>query len=147
AAWEDTVEAKEPRQEKGRAFVSVANVLTFSGGKSFTVNFVEGYLVNRDGTAGSRYFDLQGHTVVETSLGKDSWSFETPVSTQDLQMMGFNPKEVLFSKHVTVKTVTREGPFDTEWVSRVTTIQWKKATGQSPVKQFVSLQGYHRRVK
>jgi len=154
ATWDDEVEAKDPVQQGNRAFVTVSNRMNFSqwcappSGSSISLDFTEGFFVEEDGSAGERYFDMYGQTTVETQVSPGLFSFETAVSSQELTSLGFaDAKAVLSAKHLVVKSVTHAEGVETEWVTRVTTIEWKDPAGATQGKQFVSLKGFHKRIR
>lgn len=143
--WKDKLTASNPTLLKDRAQVSVVDIMTFPDGSVRKSEFVEGYLANPDGSAGDRFYEIQGTTVPFKRLTKDDWAFHTTVSAWELPLMGFDPKTVLSSSHVTVKTTTYEGEMDTDHVTRTTTVQWKTAEGLVKNIQFVSMKGFHTR--
>jgi hypothetical protein len=143
SSWTDVMEAKDPVLEDGKAFVHTRDVMSFANGQSFTLESTEGYLVNRDGTAGERYYLLQGTPVIERQLSAGCWAFEVASSQQELASIGFS--NVIQANHVMVKTVRADGKVEIDSVTRVTTVTWKDGDGNVQTRQFVSLQGVHRR--
>ncbi|MGZ3696171.1 MAG: hypothetical protein ACXWQO_19240, partial [Bdellovibrionota bacterium] len=134
-------------EKEGKAFVTVSDIMKFANGKEYPKNFTEGYLVNSDGSAGSRYYNFAGQIVMESKIGSDTWAFETTPDASELTMMGFDPASVTYAKHITVKAVTVENGKDTEWITRTTTVQWKDGYGVVQVNQFTSMKGHHTRVE
>ncbi len=149
ATWQDELTCSNPVLKDGRAFVTVSDIMDFGNGRTFTVNFEEGFFVKADGGAGDRYFaiDTYAQVTVERELSPEVWWFETPVSTQDMYSMGFDPQTVLAATHATIKTVTRQGSRETEWVNRISTLLSKDTSGVVQVRQFVSLKGFHTRTQ
>jgi hypothetical protein len=146
AAWTDVLEAGKATESNGRAFVEVTNVMTFLDGKTLTVAFIEGYTANADGTAGDRFYEIQGKTTLFKRLTDNDWAYQTTPDPGELWFLGFNPKDVLSASHVTTKTTTYEGDLETDHVTRLTTIQWKDADGKIKSMQFVSMKGTHTRL-
>jgi hypothetical protein len=146
AAWTDVLTAGNPTEEKDRAFVQVSDVMTFTDGTTRTSNFIEGYISNADGSVGDRFYDLGGTTTHFKQLTQNDWSYQATPADGELWFLGFDPKTVVSASHVAIKTTTFDGSLDTDHVTRMTTIQWKDATGALKSTQFVSLQGEHRRM-
>ena len=144
--WTDVLTATEPVQSPGRAFVSVTDDMTFADGSVKTTKFEEGYFVNADGTAGERFYELNGSAVVFRKLTDNDWAFYTVPSEEELRFLGFDPKTVLSASHITVKTTTLQANTETDHVTRITTVQWKDAAGSIMSIQFVSMNGTHARI-
>lgn len=58
-------------------------------------------------------------------------------------MLGFPQGST--GKHVLVKVVTREGHEEAHRITRITTVYWTDKAGEKQWKQFISLQGVHKR--
>ena len=145
--WTDVLTATEPVQNPGRAFVNVTDVMTFADGSLKTSRFQEGYFANADGTAGDRFYEMNGSTVVFRKLTDNDWAFYTVPNEGELRFLGFDPKAVISASHMTVKATTFQGGGSTDHVTRVTTVQWKDAAGTLMSIQFVSMNGSHTRTE
>ena len=146
ASWTDSLVAKDPILENGKAFVTVTDAMHFKNGIVYNRKFTEGYLVNADGSIGSRYFELNGIIVLESPLGADTWAFETKVDPSELKEMGFDPIFVIFAKHITNKAVTKYKGQETEWITRTTTVLLRENEQVSTI-QFLSMKGHHTRIE
>lgn len=144
AAWTDTMKAENPSVEANRAFVTTLDAVTFEGGNIPPLNFVgkEGYLLNKDGSLGDYFIEINGQTFLPKKLDKDSWSYAVPVNPRDFAALG---DKFIGGAHVMVKTVIFEQGIETHYVSRLTTVRWKGADGKERATQFISLQGQHKR--
>lgn len=145
STWTDEVVAANPVVTKDRAYVTVTDTLSISGGGMFAVNFEEGFLLAPDGGVGDHYFTYQGTDVIERPIGAFTYAYETEVSSYDLPQIGIAAEDVVWAKHATTRVVTRAEGVDTDWITRVTTIQWKDAQAKVQGKQFVSMRGTHTR--
>jgi hypothetical protein len=146
AGWTDVLTAANPTQGDGKAFVEVSDVMTFADGTTRTSTFHEGYVTNPDGTAGDRFYEINGKPLYFKKLTDNDWAVQGSPDEGELWFMGFNAKAVVSASHVTMKTTTYEGDLDTDHVTRVTTVQWKDVDGKLKTDQFVSMKGEHTRV-
>jgi hypothetical protein len=145
--WTDRIVAAGPvKVLDKKAFVSVKSEMKFEGGKIQSFEFTEGFFVNEDETAGLRFFETYGAVTIEKEIAEKVWAFETALSKWDLDSLGLKAEQIIFSKNLTTKVEANDDS-KTEWVSRLTTIQWKDDGGKIQSKQFVSLQGHHKKVE
>jgi hypothetical protein len=144
-AWTDVMTASSPVVERGRAFVSTLDEMTFEGGRipPMKIKGTEGYFVAPDGTLGDYFIEANGQTHRVTKLGQNTWVYTTAAYPQELSQLGF--KDVVSGQHTVIKTVTSEDGLETHHSSRVTLVNWKDAAGKSRWIQYVSLEGVHRR--
>jgi hypothetical protein len=144
-AWTDVMTASSPVVERGRAFVSTLDEMTFEGGRipPMKIKGTEGYFVAPDGTLGDYFIEANGQTHRVTKLGQNTWVYTTAAYPQELSQLGF--KDVVSGQHTVIKTVTSEDGLETHHISRVTLVNWKDAAGKSRWIQYVSLEGVHRR--
>ena len=140
----DTATTSKPQKKGDRVFVEVHDAMQMPG-HDMTIDFHEGYFVKPDGSAGDRFFEMFGQTVVEKPIGDHAWAFQTPVAPQELDQLGLKGKTVVSAMHTTVKTASVNGTTETELVTRVTTVHWKAADGAIKSAQFVSMSGTHTR--
>ena len=145
ASWTDVLEAGSATERSGRALVEVTDLMTFPDGSTRASQFIEGYMVNADGSAGDRFYEIQGEVTIFKKLTDRDWAFQTAPEPGELWFLGFNPRDVIYASHVTTKTTTHEGGTDTDHVTRLTTIQWRTADGKLHASQFVSMKGEHTR--
>ncbi|MDQ3711631.1 MAG: hypothetical protein M3388_05380, partial [Acidobacteriota bacterium] len=145
-AYTDVMKAENPTAATDRVFVSTMDVMTFEGGKIPPKNVPgkEGYLLNKDGSLGDYYIETYGQTIRFQKLDKDSWIYSTPAVGREFPALG---DKFLSDSHVFVKTVTSEQGIETHHNMRLTTVRWTGADGKEMAKQFVSLQGQHKKSK
>lgn len=146
SSWTDTLIAANPIEENGRAFVEVSDVMTYPDGSTRTSVFHEGYYANSDGSVGERFYEIFGQAIVFKKLTANDWAYQATPAAGELAFLGFDSKSVISASHVAVKSTTYEGGIDTDHVTRLTTVQWKDATGKIRTVQFVSMKGEHVRV-
>ncbi|MBI3534224.1 MAG: hypothetical protein HY072_01880 [Deltaproteobacteria bacterium] len=144
--WTDVLTAENPIEKTGRSFVEITDVMTFHDGTTRTSKFIEGYFTNPDGSAGDRFYEINGKPVSFKKLSENDWTFHTTLDAGELWFLGFNPTNVLLATQVTTKSTTYDGKIDTDHITRVTTIQWKDTDGLVKSTQFVSMKGLHKRV-
>ena len=144
--WTDTMEAKNPTVKEGRAFVETVDKMKFPGSNNFTeMKGIEGYFLNKDGSLGDYFYETFGQVYKMIKLGKKTWAYTIPAFPNRLSFLGFN--NVISGRHVMVKEVVEEDGMETHRVSRITTVNWKDNNGKIKWKQFISLQGHHKRTK
>ncbi len=145
-SWNDTMEAVNPIIKDGRAYVSVENKQKFSENSPPQIfKGTEGYFLNKDGSLGDYYYEMFGQVFKMLPLDKNTWTYTMPANPGELSMLGFS--NVSYGNHVFIKVVTKEKDTEIHRVTRVSTIGWKDKKGAVQWKQFISLQGYHKRVK
>jgi hypothetical protein len=144
-AWTDTVKAEDPQVKGDRAFVTVADEITFDGGKipPFKVKGTEGYFLNKDGGLGDYFVEFAGKLNRMVKLADSVSTYAAPADALELGQMGF-PKGAS-GQHVLVKVVTTEEGVETHRITRVTTAKWTGKDGKERWQQFVSLHGFHKR--
>jgi hypothetical protein len=145
SAWTDTMKAVNPRIKGDRAFITSTDEMSFEGGTGkFKIDFTEGYFLNSDGSLGDYFVESFGQLRRLVKLSKQSAAYATPAAAQELTQLGF-PKGAK-GEHVLVKATTSEGGLETHRITRVTTVTWTDKDGKDRTLQYVSLQGYHKRV-
>lgn len=145
-SWKDVMRAEEPALDGDVAYVRTTDDMTFEGEvrPPLRVNGREGYVLRPDGTPGEYFVETFGERHTLNRLAPDTWAYSTTADPRELAGLGFPAGAA--GRHVVVKVVTREGGVETHRISRVTTVHWKDADKKERTLQFVSLQGYHRRV-
>ncbi len=144
--WTDIMEAKNPACQDGRAYVATVDTMTFEGGiPPQKMEGKEGYFLNPDGSLGDYFFESYGQVQHMVKLDDRVWVYTAPSSPMELQMLGFPAAAA--AKHVVVKVVAMEDGVETHRISRVTTVTWKDKEGRDCSRQFLSLQGVHKRKK
>jgi hypothetical protein len=142
-AWDDTLEASNPRIERGRAVVSVRDVLMLPPPQSqMVVELVEGFHVESDGSAGARFFEVNGVETIEQALAARDFAFESALADGDRQLIQRNPDGLTDrSRHYSIRIVEQQGSVAREEVTRLTRAVWADSTSQT----FISMYGYHER--
>lgn len=142
--WTDTMTAADPQVKEGRAFVVTVDKMQFEGGiPAQEVRGIEGYYLKKDGSLGDYFFENFGQVYRMKNLGNGTWVYRMPAIPGRLAFLGF--KNVISGRHVMVKEVTEENGTEVHRISRVTTVNWKDQEGRSQWKQYISLQGFHKR--
>jgi hypothetical protein len=145
-AWTDTMRAENPKVEGGRAFLTTVDEMVFEGGVAppYRVEGREGFFLDAEGRSGDGFIETFGQVVRLIKLSDNAWSYVAPAAAGELGMLGFPAGAE--GNHVLVKVLTREAGVETHRISRVTTVRWTDAAGAERWTQFVSLQGYHKRL-
>jgi hypothetical protein len=143
ASWTDTMRAENPVAEKGRAFVTTSDEMTFEGGRipPMKVSGKEGYTLNSDGSLGEYFIETYGQTYKMRKLADNVLAYTVAVAPQEFARLGM--PNAVSGQHVLVKVVTFEQGLETHNITRVTTLRWKDTGGKERTTQFVSLQGRH----
>jgi len=145
-AWTDIMEAGSPATKDGRAFVTTIDAMTFEGGiPPQKVEGKEGYFLNPDGSLGDYFFESMGQTVRLKKLNDQASVYFLPANPMEAAMLGL--ANGALAKHVVVKVIVAEDGVETHLISRVTTATWKDGEGKEHSRQFISLQGVHKRQK
>ncbi len=158
-SWDDVITFEnpqvgiDPNVNQQRAFGLVTDIMTYvvpAGIPVTTVHFTEGYKIQADGTAGEHYFTFKnaaGQVIetIENQLAPNLWSYESPVDLKFFADIGINESNVVLAKNMTVKSISIEGTAEIQTVSQMTTLVWKADDGSIKSKQFVSMNGIHRR--
>jgi hypothetical protein len=145
-AYTDVMKAENPTVAADRVYVSTMDAITFEGGKVPPANIPgkEGYLLNKDGSLGDYYLENSGRTIRFQKLDKDSHIYSTPAGGGEFPLIS---DKFLSGVHVLVRTITFDHGIETHHVTRLTTVCWTGADGKEMAKQFVSLQGQHKKSK
>lgn len=145
-SWTDVMEAKDPVVRDGRAYVATLDAMTFEGGiPPQKMKGTEGYFLNPDGSLGDYFIEMNGQVQRVSRLGDDAWAYTAPPSPMEMRMLGFPAAAA--AKHVVVKVVDMTDGAETHRISRVTTVAWKDEEGRDCSRQYISLQGVHKRMK
>jgi len=145
-AYTDVMKAENPTVAADRVYVSTVDAINFEGGKFPPANIPgkEGYLLNKDGSLGDYYLENSGRTIQFQKLDKDSHVYSTPAGGREFPLIS---DKFLSGVHVLVRTITFDHGIETHHVTRLTTVRWTGADGKEISKQFVSLQGQHKKSK
>lgn len=147
-SWTDVMVAKDPVVRDGRAYVATLDTMTFAGGlPPQTMEGKEGYFLNPDGTLGDYFIEMNGQVQRVSSLGGKTWAYTASSSPIEMRMLGFPAAAAGTAVHVVVKVVDMADGVETHRISRVTTVTWKDKDGRDCSRQFISLQGVHKRKK
>jgi hypothetical protein len=146
ASWTDTIKAENPQMDDEQAYVLTTSEMVFDGSDAPPVRLTgkEGYFLMPDGSLGDYFIDTFGQISRSTQLGENVWISVTPASAEDLA--SYRLPDDSSGQHVLVKVVTSEEGIETHRISRVTTVNWTDQAGQGRSIQFVSLQGFHKRL-
>lgn len=145
-SWTDTIKASNPVVKDGKAYVTIIDTMNFEGGiPAQKMSGTEGYFLNKDGSLGDYFFELNGKISRMKKLEDNIWVYTIPSDQMEMRMLGFS--NIVTSKHVMIKVVTWENGVETHRVSRVSTVIWKDKKGHKQRKQYISLQGMHKRQK
>ena len=146
-SWTDTVKASGSQVQGNQAFVTTASVMTFDGGQipPYKMQGREGYTLKQDGSLGSYFIEMAGQTHQMVRVGQNVWSYTAKANARELSRLGFPAGAT--GQHVLVKVITNEQGVETHRISRLTTVNWKNSQGTDQSLSFVSLRGYHARLK
>jgi hypothetical protein len=144
--WTDTMEATNPVIKDGRAYVVTIDKMKFADGiPPQEIKGTEGYFINSDGNLGDYYFENFGQVTKMVKLGEKTWVYSMPVYPDRLSFLGFS--NVISGRQIVVKEITDEDGTEIHRICIVTTVNWKDKDGKINWKQFISMLGYHKRMK
>ncbi|MBN1212332.1 MAG: hypothetical protein JXA92_07115 [candidate division Zixibacteria bacterium] len=144
--WTDTIKLENPVVQKDRAFAHSTDNMYFEGGHipPMKVEGTEGFFINEDGSIGEHYFETYGQIYRLNKLGENCWAYAAAANPQEMAMLGF--PNVTHSQHILVKEITDEEGVETHRITRVTTVSWKDTEAKKHWLQYVSLQGFHKKL-
>ncbi|HEV8323938.1 MAG TPA: hypothetical protein VG389_20135 [Myxococcota bacterium] len=146
--WTDVAVADRPTFEAERAYLHVVDNLFFAGGMQITQEWLEGVLLEADGSAGQTFIEMDGADVLVDEIEPDHFHYETEVTPADLYFVeGVTPDVLVAGYHVVDKVVTFPGGTETHTVTRMTHLEWNDATGTLQTADFQSLAGVHVKVE
>ena len=96
-----------------------------------------------DGSAGQRFIEIGGETVIQTEIQPGLWTFPAKLDLTELRSLGIEPSLLSGARQVMVKMV--DG--DTEWVTRLTMLVRPELSGEKKFTSLTTLQGFHRRIR
>lgn len=144
-SWKDTLTTSDPIINDTLAFVNIKSIMTFDNPNipPYKLDFKEGFKI-KNGIILFHFFTVMGTEAIETKVDNGTYVISQPVSTFELNQMGF--KNVVEAKNTTVKVILMVNGTEVHKISRITTIMWKE-NEQIWTKQFLSLEGFHKRIK
>jgi hypothetical protein len=159
-SWDDQINLTNPQigidpfVNQQRAFGVVTNTITYtipSGIPTITMQFTEGFKIQEDRTTGQHYFTFADRTgkvteTLENQIGPNLWQYESSVDLANYSTLGINNENIIYAKNLSVKSITVEGNIELQNVAQTTTLVWKDASGIIQSKQFVSMNGVHKRI-
>lgn len=108
-------------------------------------NWKEGYFLNEDGGVGDRYVEFFGNVRRLKQVSPTTWVYSIPMATAEFKQMGFN--RAVAGEHVVIMVERKESGIDTRRLTRITSVVERDASDQEKTVQFISLQGFHKRVR
>jgi len=83
-AWSEKVTATDPTVAGDKAFLTVGDEMVFQGGKTYSLEWTDGFFLSSDGSSGQRYFDIRGHVTIENEIAPNTWTMIQPLSPYDI---------------------------------------------------------------
>ena len=143
SSWTEVVVTKTAVLDATTAHVTAEDKMTFDGSFSMDISWTEGFLRKRDGSLGTRYFDVQGVRVLEIEVAPHVWSMKKDNSVEDLKRFGFGHPVRGFT--ITTKTVAVEDGVETDRLTAVSDIVWRDEASAEHRGHYVTMTGYHKR--
>ncbi len=142
--WTDVVTAENPRIEGERALVDVTDVMQFEEWGEYTMSWIEGVLINKDGSAGEQFMEIEGELTIITEIAPDRYEYAGEVTSQDLQYVeNVTPANLISGSKYTTKVVTWADDLQTHQVTTETTLEYTDAAGNVDTVSFTSMEGSH----
>jgi hypothetical protein len=142
--WTDVAVADRPTIESERAYLHVVDNMTLAGGMQMTQEWIEGVLVEPDGTAGKQFIEMNGAVTVLEEIEPHHYQYETEIEDTDYYFIeGVTPGMVVAGHHAIDKVVTFPGDKETHSIHRTTHLEWSDAMGNAQTDEWESLTGTH----
>ncbi len=144
--WTDVATTSMPTVEAMRAFVHVSDVMMFEGGGGTTEEWIEGVVIEADGSVGDSFVDQRGVVTIQEEVEPDHFVYEMDITPMDLMgLPGVTMENLIEGHHTMDKHVTRPGGVETHAIERTTHVVWMDAERGRQAVDYVSLTGTHRR--
>ncbi|MDP6032729.1 MAG: hypothetical protein QGI00_11705 [Candidatus Marinimicrobia bacterium] len=145
ASWIDTLTATNPVINDTIAYVTVKSTMTFDNSHipPYKMEFEEGFEL-LDGNIVNHFFNVMGTKAIESNITENTYVIAQPISTFELNQLGFS--SAIEAYHTTLKVIVIVDGVELHKVTRISTVVWESKKGNESV-QFVSLKGYHKRIK
>jgi len=144
-SWNDTVIAENPVINDSIAYVNVNSTMFFDDPHipPFKMEFIEGFDLLNEKII-DHFFIIMGDKSVELKVSDNTYIISQPISSFELNQLGFS--SAIEAYHTIVKIILLVEGTEFHKITRVSTIVWESETGIETI-QFVSLEGYHKRIE
>ena len=136
-------------EQRARAIIDVVDIMTCYG-QEYPTSFIEGYLINPDGTTGPRFVDLgtgDNGVIPYTQIGPSSWTYEKKLEAYMITTYLTNATDKTIdtatSKITGIKELVLDNGQSQDTVTETMHLFWTDAQGVSNQKEFVYMQGTH----
>lgn len=142
--WTDTAVATNPRIEGDRAVVDVHEEMVVDQSTTYEMDWLEGVLIEADGSAGSRFIDMNGIVTIQTEVEPGHFEYQQDLDEYDHYYWdNITPVNLVSGYHVMNKIVTDVQGVETHEITRTTYVDYEDQGGTIISVEFVSLQGTH----
>ncbi len=145
-SWKDNIETSKPVISDQLIYVVVKSKLIFDNPEipPYEMKFNEGFYIDGKKIL-KHFFTYGGKEIEETEFGDNTYVFSQKVEAYEFPQLGFLTP--VHGNHITVKVIVKSEDQEIHKIKRITTIVWKDEKEKLQSTQFVSLTGYHKRVK
>ncbi len=145
-SWADTAVASNPRIDGDRAQVDVHDTMVMDGGGTYEQEWLEGILIEPDGSAGDRFIDMDGVVTVQTEVTPGVFEYEQPIEEYDFyNWTNVTAANLIAGGHLMHKEVVDDGGIETHLISRTTSLEYEDAGGSTVSVEYLSLEGTHQK--
>ena len=146
SAWVDTAVASNPRIEGDRAQVDVHDTMEMDGGGTYEMDWVEGLLIEEDGSTGEWFMEMEGVVTIMTEVEPGHFEYEQAVEDYDFYYWAnITPENLIVGSHLTTKLVADEGGLETHDITRTTHLEYDDGAGGSVTVDYTSMEGTHQK--
>ena len=143
-SWVDTLKCGEPIITDTAAYVDVFSSMVFDNPQvpPYKMAFQEGYKLKK-GKVGAHYFTLMGVEQQEQKIDENTYVISKALSPFELKQMGFG--SALEATTTTTKVIMEIDGTEYHKITGISTVKWKEGS-EIKLKQFVSLEGFHKKL-
>jgi len=142
-SWKDTLTSKEVTITKAEAAVAINIAMRFDNPRipAMKFNSREGYTLDAKGKPQAYFIEMNGQRVIAQEVGPNTYAYTSKPDAQELGRLGLGQAKDAW--HTTVKAVVLVQGVETHKITRLTTA----VLADGSIQQFVSLSGFHTKIK
>lgn len=143
-SWKDTINTSKAIINDTIAYVTVNDMMLFDDPTipRYSMKFKEGFILNEK--TPEHFIEIKGVRYIETKINENTFVIQQPISKTELLQLGIN--SAIEAYNTTVKIILNQKNQEIQKITRVTTFSWKD-NNEIKSKQFVSMEGYHLKLK
>lgn len=145
-SWKDTLITEEPIKDETTVHVKVKCSYTFDNPNipDYYLEFREGFYYEGEEIK-DRFFSSGGSIIKFVQIDENTFMYNQPVHKNEFSQMRF--LSGLDGTHSIIKVISDEEGQEFHRITRITTLRYLDENDKIRSTQFVSLKGYHKRLK